>query len=150
VSDEVLCLDTSVIIKYLTPESGGEVAAALVTRGFGQSAGLVAPAWAWAEVGSVLRKKVRTGVLGSADAGSIWADFLDLPILQVESTLLKRRSWEIAERFGLHTLYDAAFLACTEIAPPGDARRREFWTADARLVRHLSIDLPEYVHFLQD
>lgn len=54
-SDRTLCLDTSILIKYLTPDEQEEAATTLVLGALQDGSRLVAPAWAWAEVGSVLR-----------------------------------------------------------------------------------------------
>jgi predicted nucleic acid-binding protein len=54
----VLCLDSSVIIPYLTPEEHSDKAEALILDAISASLRMVAPCFAWAEVGSVLLKKV--------------------------------------------------------------------------------------------
>jgi predicted nucleic acid-binding protein len=55
-----------------------------------------------------------------------------LPIDYIEDEVIRVKSWEIAEKYGLSTLYDAAFLACSEMTSA------EFWTADAALVKQLT------------
>ncbi|MGH2351569.1 MAG: type II toxin-antitoxin system VapC family toxin [Chloroflexota bacterium] len=143
----VFCLDTSVLIMFLTaeePKALSEAAARLVLRGL-RGARLVAPAWVWAEVGSVLRKKVRQGLLGQSQAAELWDRFGQLPIEFLDSPALRTRAWEIAEQYGLSTLYDAAFLACTEVAAAPGIAERGFWTADANLLRQLGEGRPPYV-----
>jgi predicted nucleic acid-binding protein len=54
----VLCLDSSVLIPYLTPEDNSDKAEMLILDAISTSLRLVAPCFAWAEVGSVLRKKL--------------------------------------------------------------------------------------------
>ncbi len=150
-SEELLCLDTSVLVKFLTPEEPvreSEMAAQLVLRGL-TSGRLVAPAFAWAEVGSVLRKKVRQRLLDQEQAEPLWRRFCQLPIEFIEEPRLRRRSWEIANEFGLLGLYDAAFLACTEVATASAAVSAEFWTADEVLLRHLGNHAPLYVRQLR-
>ena len=69
-TEEIQCLDTSVLIKFLVaeePEELGDAVQRLVLRVL-LNGRLVAPAWAWAEVGSVLRKKVRMGLLQPEEA----------------------------------------------------------------------------------
>ena len=102
---------------------------------------LVAPAFAWAEVGSVLRKKVRMGLLTTEEAKGCYQDFCNLPIDYVNEELLRVRAWEIAEQYQLPTLYDAAFLACAQ------SQKADFWTADKVLLSTLS-PLPAYVNQL--
>lgn len=149
-TDTVLCLDSSVLVKFLVPEmplAQDEEARRLVLRGI--TAGrLVAPTCAWLEVGSVLRKKVRQGILASDLATVLWERFGLLAIDYLDFPELRARSYQLAESFGLATLYDAAFLACTELAPVDEPADREFWTADVELVRMLGDRRPEYVHLL--
>ncbi|MEA5564248.1 type II toxin-antitoxin system VapC family toxin [Anabaena sp. UHCC 0399] len=134
----VLCLDTSVWIPYLVPEVYQSQAVTLLAEALSLNIRLVAPAFAWAEVGSVLRKKTRLGVITTEEALGFFEDFCELPIDYVEEEAIRIRSWEIAEKYGLSTLYDAAFLACAEMTSA------EFWTADAALVRQV-IPRPAYL-----
>lgn len=150
VTEPVLCLDTTVLIKSLVPEEPAELEEAakeLVLLGV-MGGRLVAPAFAWAELGSVLRKKVRLGVLESSQAEAIWTQVMRLPIEFIESPALRSRAWALAEQYGLPTLYDAAFLACAEVAPAEEPAVREFWTADEELLRHLRSSMPPYVRQL--
>ncbi|UKO99252.1 type II toxin-antitoxin system VapC family toxin [Nostoc sp. UHCC 0870] len=128
----VLCLDTSVWIPYLVPEVYQYQAVTLVAEALSLNIRLVAPAFAWAEVGSVLRKKTRLGVITTEEALGFFEDFCELPIDYIEEEAMRSKSWEIAEKYGLSTLYNAAFLACAEMTSA------EFWTADAALVRQVT------------
>ncbi len=148
---DVLCLDTSVLVKFLTPEGPEEqdkAAERLVVRGVAGDARLVEPAMAWAEVGSVLMKKARMGALLPSEAQDLWGVFMRLPIELVETPGLRRRAWNIARQHSLATLYDAVFLACTELAPASEGTVREFWTADKELLRQLGDERPEYIREL--
>jgi predicted nucleic acid-binding protein len=150
VTEGLVCLDTGVWIKYLVveePPQLTEAAVRLVDRALAGER-LVAPGFAWAEVGSVLRKKVRFGVLAAQDAAGLWTRFLSLPIDYVEAPDLRGRAWEIAERYALPTLYDAAFLACTELASAPTVDAREFWTADEALVQSFGASRPPYLRLL--
>lgn len=139
----VLCLDTSVWIPYLVPETYQLEARVIVEEALSLSIRLVAPAFAWAEVGSVLRKKTRMGVITTEEALGFFEDFCELPIDYIEDEAIRIRSWEIAEQYRLLTLYDAAFLACAEMTSA------EFWTADAALVRQLT-PRPSYLREIGD
>ena len=127
----VLCLDTSVWIPYLVPEVYQPQSRKLIAEALSLSIRLVAPAFAWAEVGSVLRKKTRMGVITAEEALGFFEDFCELPINYIEEEAIRAITWKIADKYGLCTLYDAAFLACAESVSA------EFWTADAALVRQL-------------
>lgn len=120
------CLDS------LPSETYQLQARVIVEEALSLSIRLVAPAFAWAEVGSVLRKKTRMGVITTEEALGCFEDFCELPIDYIEEEAIRVRSWEIAEQYRLLTLYDAAFLACAEMTSA------EFWTADAALVRQLT------------
>lgn len=147
-AERILCLDTSIYLKHLAPDERSTAATALVSMAAHDDVRLVAPAWAWAEVGTALRKKVRQRLLLPNDAAGLWSDFEDLPIEFVDSPILRRRTWELAHQYEFLTLYDAAFLACTEtVLAPVDAER-EFWTADEAFLRSLGTPLPPYVRRL--
>ena len=137
----VLCLDSSVLIPYLTPENNSAQAETLILDAISSSLRMVLPCFAWAEVGSVLRKKVRRGLLTDNESQDCFEDFLLLPLEFVDHSDLKTKAWEIAAQHNLTTLYDAAFLACSEHC---DA---EFWTADQVLINSLS-PCPDYIRSL--
>lgn len=151
-SDLLLCLDSNIFIKALVPEEPEEqgIEAERLLRLSEAGALLVAPSWSWAEVGSVLRKKVRQLALSSEEADAAWARYCALPISYVDFPALRARSWELAVRYGLPAIYDATFLACAELAPALDPVEREFWTADRALVRALGADRPVYVRQLSE
>lgn len=134
--ERFVCLDTSVLIKALTdeePASDSAIARHLLST-FVREYQVIAPALAWAEVGSVLRKKIRRGELDWAMAATAWDDFAHLPIEYLDEPKLRQRAWAIAHELQLSTLYDAAFLACAEVASAESSNPCQFWTADQALV----------------
>ncbi len=136
---KVWCLDSSVLIPYLTPEELSEQAEALVLEAISSSVKLVIPSFAWAEVGSVLRKKVRRKFLTPEEAADCFEDFHLLPLEFIDQVDVRKRAWVIAVEYDLSTVYDAAFLACSEYC------EAQFWTADQTLINSLS-PCPDYVH----
>ncbi len=136
-----MCIDTSVFIKYLCPDEQQQSATNLITDALSRTAKLVAPSFAWVEVASVLRKKVRSNLLAAAEAEQIYAAYCNLPIDYIDKEDIRTRAWQIAERYGLLTLYDAAFLAVAE------TEAAEFWTTDKVLLKQL-FPQPAYVHEL--
>ena len=50
---------------------------------------LVAPAFAWAEVASVLRKKVRLGAMTSVQAEGFYNDFCQIPVDYLDSDTIR-------------------------------------------------------------
>ena len=149
--ESVFCLDTNVLIKVLVNEDPIELnhaADAILTRALDTGL-LIAPAFAWVEVGSTLRKHVRQGIINGGEAETLWIRFSELPITFLDSPRLRDRAWELADRYRLPNLYDAAFLACIETFGPSRALIREFWTADEVLLRALSDDPLPFVRRLQ-
>nr|WP_199331997.1 type II toxin-antitoxin system VapC family toxin [Anabaena lutea] len=138
-----MCIDTSVWIPYLVPEVYQIQARTLVTEALSLNIRLVTPAFAWVEVGFVLRKKTRIGVITKEEAQDFFEDFCELPIDYIEDEVIRVKSWEIAEKYSLSTLDDAAFLACAEM------KSAEFWTADAALVRQLT-PKPDYLREIEE
>ena len=130
---KALCLDTSVLIQYLIPEGFQVHAETLVLEAVENTVRIVAPAFAWAEIGSVLRKKIRAGLITAEEAQGCFHDFCQLPIEYIDTDKIRAKAWEIAEQYQLPTLYDAAFLACTESVGVGC----QFWTADKTLLNQL-------------
>ena len=106
------CIDTSVFIKYLCPDEQEGEATELVGQAL--SGRIVLPCFAWAEIASVLRKKVRSSLLTEGEAGQLYSAFGELPIDYVDGEDIRERAWEIARMYGLLTLYDAVFLAVAE------------------------------------
>jgi predicted nucleic acid-binding protein len=143
---DVVCLDAGVWVKALVAEELS-AEAAHVLAGAIVNGSLVAPAFCWAEIGSVLRKKVRARDLTAEDAAGAWTDFLAMPVMFIDTLQLRSRTWDLAERYGQPTLYDAAYLACTEaVAGPS----RTFWTADDALLATLGGEGPAYVRHLRE
>lgn len=136
-----LCLDTSVLIQYLVPEEFQPQAEALVLEAVEGTVRLIAPAFAWAEIGSVLRKKTRADLLSAQEAKGCFDDFCQLPIDYINTAQIRARTWEIGEQYQMPTLYNAAFLACAESV----GADYQFWTADKTLLNQLGQNRPNYV-----
>lgn len=148
---DVLCLDANIYVKVVVEEDPPELTIAarrLIGRVEAGTIALVAPAFAWAEVGSTIRKKVRMGELTDALALQAWDKFRSYPITYLDTSEIRARSWEIAAHYNLPTLYDASFLACTEMAPAEEPGGREFWTADDTLLHQFGDRRPPYVRRL--
>ncbi|BAZ13770.1 hypothetical protein NIES4071_56100 [Calothrix sp. NIES-4071] len=139
----VLCIDTSVWIPYLVPEQYQAQATIVIDEALSQNIRIVAPTFAWAEVGSVLRKKTRAGSITIQEAQEIFEDFCELPVDYIDTQAIRVRAWNIAVDYGLPTLYDAVFLACAE------SFSAEFWTADIAMIRQL-VPRPSYIHELTE
>ena len=119
-------------------------AEALVLEAIETTVRLVAPAFAWAEIGSVLRKKIRINLLSPEQAKDCFDDFCQLPIDYIDTNQIRARAWDIAQQYQMPTLYDAAFLACAESVGVDC----QFWTADKTLLNQLGQARPAYVREL--
>jgi len=142
------CFDTSVLVKVLVPEQGSQEAAGLLRRALTNGFRLIAPAFAWAEVGTVLRKKVRSGLITESEADTAWKRFTSLAIEYVHDAGIPEMTWKISSKLDLPTMYDASFLAVCERAAQESRGAVEFWTADQELVKDLGYLAPKYVRLL--
>ncbi|AGK99799.1 type II toxin-antitoxin system VapC family toxin [Desulfoscipio gibsoniae] len=136
---DYVCLDSSVLIKLLVLEEDSENAANLFEQIAANRQTVVLPDFAWAEVGTVLCKKVARKLLDSEQAEVLWEEFNRLELINyVGDRAIARTAWRIAKTENLPTLYDAAYLAVAEIVSRQSDEVCIFWTADERLVNSLS------------
>jgi predicted nucleic acid-binding protein len=140
---DVVCLDAGVWVKALVAEDLSDQAGELLA-GAVMSGRLVAPAFCWAEIGSVLRKKVRIREITADDAVEAWENLQAMPIEFVDTIAMRRRAWQLADLCAQPTLYDAAYLACAELTAG------TFWTADNALLTALGDKRPPYVRDLHE
>lgn len=134
-----ICLDSSVIIKLLVNEEDSGIAASLMEMVVNNRMTVVLPDFAWAEVGTVLRKKIAKGFISPEQAGAAWESFNELGVLTfINDISVMKEAWRIAVEESLPTLYDAAFLAVSEILLKQNGEECEYWTTDKRLVNLLS------------
>jgi len=137
-----VCVDAGLVIKLLTPEEDSSLAEVLFSQWRDDGTSMIAPAFAPAEVDSVLRKKVLRGYISQKVADEAFRLACQLPIAIDNDTNYRKRAWEIATRFQLPTVYDAIYLALAE------ANRCEFWTADQTLYDKVKGELT-FVKFLK-
>ncbi|SMB98215.1 Predicted nucleic acid-binding protein, contains PIN domain [Thermanaeromonas toyohensis ToBE] len=145
-----MCLDTSVVIKFLIEEQGSDKATLLIDRIIREDALVVLPAFAWAEVGSVLRKKYRRDELSLEEADGLWMEFRQFPGVEyVNDEEIGERAWKLSCELDLPTLYDAAFLAVAEVVAEKTGEECEYWTADEKLVSAIA-GKKKYVKYLEE
>lgn len=130
-----VCLDAGLIVKLVTLEPDSPQVEAAFQKWKGQGVDLVAPAFAAAEVDSVLRQKVLRGDLTEELADAAFRLASQLPIGLDLALDCRWRAWEIARVFTFPTVYDAVYLALAEM------RQCEFWTADRRLYERVKEQL---------
>lgn len=135
-------VDAAVVAKWICPERGGAAARDLYQRWADGAIELVAPDLLVAELGSLLRRKVRAGELGSGDADTIFELLLGaLPPLAASRDLA-------ASALVLATCHDRPFADALHLA----LALREgcpYVTADERLVRVLAPAFP-CLRYLED
>ena len=122
-----VCIDASLVIKFVSPEPDSPRAEALFQKWKDEKVGLIAPYFAAAEMDSVLRHKVVRGELTSEVADAAFQVARRLPIQFDPAEDCRERAWQIATQLGFSTVYDAVYLALAE------RRGCEFWTADGKL-----------------
>ncbi len=141
--NDPVCLDTSIWIKYLCPDEQEDKATTLITQILTSQNRLIAPSFCWAEIGSVLRKKIRSNLLTAEQATTLYNAYNNFDINYLDSPKIRERAWEIAHQYMMPTLYDAVFLACAE------SESATYWTADKVLLKQLNSSL-SYVFSLED
>ena len=123
--DEAICFDASVFIKVLLEEPDSEKAHSLMSDAAAHGRSIVDPAFARAEVISVLRGKVFRGESTTTEADRAVATFLGLGVVYVDNAEVYRQAWQIATDLRLSVIYDAAYLAVAM------ANGAPYWTADS-------------------
>lgn len=145
-----VCLDTSVLLKLFFPEEDTEKAHLLMQGIAEANQIIVLPTFAWAEFGSVVRKKIRAREIKPDTAEELWQLFLQYPGIEyLDGHYIREKSWLISSQFDLPTIYDAAFLATAELIQEGTRQDCQIWTADQRLINALQ-NKKKYVHSLRE
>ena len=125
--DKVICLDANVLAKVYLPEPEREAAKALLRKAVQRENTLVGPAFLFAEVLSVFRKRIRRKELAIEIGEGAVRSLLALQMEVVDGSDVYERAWRIAARLDLLVIYDALYLAVAEL------RQAVFWTADRPL-----------------
>lgn len=120
-------VDASVAVKWFVPEVFSREADA-IARSY---ATLMAPDILWAELGNVLWKKWRLGLVSSEEVETSLDTFARSPVRLYPSGELYREAWKVASSAG-RTFYDSLYLA---LAATEDAF---LITADARFYNAIS------------
>lgn len=145
-----ICLDTSVLVKTLVEEEDTDKALALLDKVVHSEQLIVLPAFAWAEVGSVLRKMRRVNKLTVQEADDLWLEFRNFPGIEyLSDDAVMEQAWKISRCFDLPTLYDASFLAVAEVVTERTGEMCEYWTCDEKLISRLN-GRRKYVRWLKE
>jgi predicted nucleic acid-binding protein len=95
------------------------------------------------ELMNLLRQRQRAGALTLPQAQALLAQFLAVPISLRFPRRMYRRLLELADHYALPAVYDAHYLALSELLGA------TFWTADQRLLRAIGTSLP-FVRWIGD
>jgi predicted nucleic acid-binding protein len=140
----MICVDSSVVVKWLVPEDRSDQARALRRAAARSEDRLVAPVLLALEVNNVLLKKTcRLDPISSVTAATLLDRFLSSEIHLQDPAALHQDALILALDFELPAIYDAYYLALAIEA------RCSFWTDDQRLLRALNGRLP-FVHWIGD
>jgi predicted nucleic acid-binding protein len=121
-----VCIDASVVIALVVPETLSERAIVLWRNLMAQKAQVFAPSLLLYEVTSALRRKTARGLVHEKDAQKALDRALSLDIQLVASPKLAMVVFAFASQFGRLTAYDMFYLALAK-------KVGEFWTADKHL-----------------
>lgn len=122
-----VCIDASIVVALVTPESQSEQALALWAVWMSRDVEVIAPHLLRYEVASALWRKAARGLIQIEDARQALSVALSLDITFLDPPELPLRAFDLADRLNRPTTYDMYYLALTEIVGG------EFWTADERL-----------------
>lgn len=135
----LVCVDASIIIKWVIPERDSEQALDLLANLADRGAIFVEPALLLYEVPSAILRKVAKGQMSADEADEAFAKFQFLATrmsVSAEDRQRVQRAWTIASEHGLSRIYDSVYVALAE------EFGADCWTADAKLHRAISNDFP--------
>jgi predicted nucleic acid-binding protein len=137
------CIDASVIVKVLVAEDLSDIAAVIVKETEVEGLIIIAPFLLEAEVASTLSKKVKDGLITVDEAQAALTIFQSIPVTFQHFPSIAPRALELATRYNWRYAYDGFYIALAEHCGC------ELWTADEKLVKDVSVDLP-FVKWLGD
>jgi predicted nucleic acid-binding protein len=131
-----IVIDSSVVAKWVLPESDSAQAQLLVADASARGDRLVVLDLVFSEVGNAIWKRHRQGAITADEARDCWNDMLSSPV-HVEATIpLMTRALEIAMSYD-RAVYDALFVALSE------SLAAEGITADEPLFHVVNADFPQ-------
>ena len=140
----MICVDASVVIKWIVDEERSDRARALYRTTVQTGESIVAPTLLPLEITNILRQQMRaSGGLSLALATALLDYFISLPVNTGNPAGLHRRALALADAHGLPAAYDAHYLALAEHF------NCDLWTDDQRLLRQIGTNLP-FVRWIGD
>lgn len=127
-----ICVDASLVIKWLLPEEGSDTALKLFELWLKKDLTLIAPSLIDYEIGTTIRQKVLRGHLNSNDLFPIF-DFYRRSGLQLfHLTDLVEKSVSAAAHLDQPTIYDVAYLLTAK------QQEADYVTADEKFYKKVS------------
>lgn len=120
----MICVDASLVVKWVTPEDDSQEALRLYGQWLESQEILIAPILLDYEVASVVLKKVKKGLLPSHQILPAFAFYQRLRIQLFHETELVEKGMALTQAFEGTTLYDCLYLALAE------AKATDFYTCD--------------------
>lgn len=136
-----ICVDASLTLKLVLPESDRDLARALWAKWLRQRAIIIAPKLWGYEVTSVLQNRVYRDLLLPDAANAAFVFLHSLPVQLLDPADLHEKAWELAKRFNRPNAYDSHYLALATLTSSS------FWTTDERLFNVVHRELG-WVHWL--
>lgn len=137
-----VCVDASVVVKWFIFEEFRDEALALLNECDALGIPTIAPDHVFTEVTSAFRVQVHRGVVSLESATEAVSKLMRAQIVRFDTVDLVQDAWRIAAAFRMATMYDAYYLALSEL------RGCDYWTADERLINSVP-GLP-YVRHIRD
>lgn len=132
----MICVDSSVALKWLFIEAYSDVALGLLDRAMTDAEQLIAPPLLPIEVTNALRQRTRSQGMSLERAIDLLGEFSQLPIVVAAPPRLHERALRLAHQYNLRASYDAHYIALAEL------EGCEMWTDDQRLLRDLAGRVP--------
>ena len=138
-----VCVDASLVIKWLIPEEGTDQALLLYERWRNENRLLIAPSLIDYEIGSTLRKKVLRGAIKTEDLFAAFDFYKRSGLLLFHLTELVEQAVSAAAALDQPTIYDIAYLLTAK------QQKADYVTADKRFYEKAH-SLFSFVRFYED
>lgn len=132
----MICVDSSIVLKLLIEESDSEAVSSLWEKWTGEGQDIYAPYLLHYEIYNIIRNKTHRKIICQEEQKRIFEVYHAFDIKFIADTELMTTAISLANRFNLPAIYDAVYLALAQ------KMSLEFWTADLKLARTVSKQLP--------
>jgi predicted nucleic acid-binding protein len=136
-----ICVDASLALKLVLPESDSDLAQAQWQAWIGAAVEIIAPDLLTYETTSVLRNRVYRKEITQSEADEALRILASLEITYHQPEAIRQSTWELARRFNRPTAYDAFYLGLAQ------DENSHLWTGDKRLYNAVKDQL-KWVHAL--